>query len=291
METAAPARAAGLDEWPLVLVSGGVTNTLYQPQLDSWDYSTLTAHSAIAVQPAGEQQPTFGVIDVSAKTFVDRAERMVFFEELQITKANFPSAPGQADAWAANLRTLLPQQFRSMALDRIEASLAILEARQKAEGLSLRNDPPVIIFSAQPAMVVPIDGPPVYRPTVESDVERVCITRALLLRHKREKFYLHLFDGYVEASDLGGPWTRVRRVYRAITKAEKQAVEAKQVDLLAGQENPDTQKKPSLKSTPVPVLYLTTTPTELIVTDGAPLWVPIPGTQFSERKELHHRDD
>lgn len=280
VQTGAPARAASLEEWPLVLVRGGVTNTLYQPQLDSWDNFTLTAHAAIAVQPAGAPQPTFGVIDMSAKTLVDRAVRTVFFEELQVTKVNFPSAPTQANGWAAALRTLLPEQVRSIALDRIEASLAILEARHKGQGHPIRNEPPVIIFSTQPAMLVPVDGPPVYHPVEKLDVERICNTRALILRDKAGKHYLHLFDGFVEAPDLGGPWTVARRVHRDIKKAEKKAVEAKQVDLLAGQENPETKKKPSLKSMPVPVLYITTTPTELIVTEGTPMWTPIPSTQL-----------
>ncbi len=274
------ARGADLEAWPLVLVPNGVTNTIYQPQLDSWDYSTLTAHAAMAVQPAGAPQPTFGVIYVTVKTLVDRAERRVFFEALQITQVNFPSAPAQADGWGATLQAVLPGQVRSISLDRIEASLAILQARQNAQGFPLGNIPPAIIFSSQPAMLVPVDGPPVYRPMEKLAVERVWNTRALLLRDKSGKHYLHLFDGYVEAPDLGGPWTVAKKVHKDIKKAEKMAVDAKQVDLLAGQENPDTKQKPSLTSTPVPVLYLTTTPSELIVTDGTPMWMPIPATQL-----------
>jgi len=36
--TAVPARAAALEEWPRIFVQSGVTNTIYQPQLDSWNY-------------------------------------------------------------------------------------------------------------------------------------------------------------------------------------------------------------------------------------------------------------
>jgi len=275
-----PARAESLEQWPLVLEYRGVTNTIYQPQLDSWDYLTLTAHAAIAVQPPGAPQPTFGVIEVSARTFVDRAERMVTFENLQVAKASFPSAPEQADGWAAALQVVLPPQVQSMSLDRIEASLAVVEARQQAQGLALRNDPPVIMFANEPALLIPVDGPPVYRPVEKLEVERVGNTRALLLRDKAGKHYLHLFDGYVEAPGLGGPWSVARKIPRDISKAEKQAVEAKQVDLLAGQEDAETGKPPSLKTTPVPILYLTTTPTELVQTDGAPMWSMIPGTQL-----------
>jgi hypothetical protein len=70
MQTTGPVRAATLNEWPLVLVRDGVTNTIYQPQLDSWNYVTLEAHAAVAVQPASAPQATFGVIHVSARTLV-----------------------------------------------------------------------------------------------------------------------------------------------------------------------------------------------------------------------------
>ena len=42
----------------------------------------------------------------------------------------------------------------------------------------------------------------------------------------------------------------------------------------------DPEKKPSLKNG-VPATVVATTPTELIVTDGAPDWVPIDNTRSS----------
>src|SRR5262245_17879323 len=71
-------------EWPRVLFRNGVTNTVYQPQLESWDCTTWKATCAVAIQPKGAPQPTFGTIQLTAKTRVDRAQREVVFEELQI---------------------------------------------------------------------------------------------------------------------------------------------------------------------------------------------------------------
>jgi hypothetical protein len=267
-------------EWPRVMFRDGATNTVYQPQLESWDYVTLWAVCAVAVQPRGAGQPTFGTIEIAAQTRVDRAERTVFLEQPEIVQANFPSAGAQGEAYLATLRSLLPREVPSISLDRLEANLAILQARQRAASQPLRNNPPAIIFSTRPAMLVPVDGPPVYRPVEGTDLERVFNTRALILRDKSGKHFLHLFDGYVEAGGLKGPWTPAGTVPSDVKKAETQAVKAKQVDLLAGQENPQTKRKPSLKSTPVPTLYVTSVPTELIVIRGEPQWVPIPQTQL-----------
>src|SRR5690606_33979442 len=133
-----------------------------------------------------------------------------------------------------------------------------------AEGHALRNEPPVIIFSTKPAMLILIDGPPAFRAVDGTDLERVVNTRALVLRDKAGRHYLHLFDGYVTAPGLGGPWTVLQTPGRELEKARKEAVDTAQVDLLAGREDPDTRKMPSLKTSPVPALYFATTPTELV---------------------------
>ncbi len=285
MFSGAFARAAENDSpiedpgWPRVIVRDEVTNTVYQPQLGSWDYVTWKARSAVTRQPAGAPQPTFGTIDIQAATRVDRAEREVYFDRIQIVNCDFPSEPEKASEHLQALRSLLPTELRGISLDRMEASLAILQARQSA-GEPLLNEPPVIWFSSRPALLILMDGPAVYRPVAETQVSRVFNTRALILRDAAGKHYLHLFDGYLEAPALSGPWTLATHVPHDVRKAEKAAVEAKAVDLLAGQENPETKKKPSLKSTPVPVVGIASVPTELIVVTGQPQWMPIPGTQL-----------
>ena len=50
------------DPWPRVFVQGGATNTIYQPQLESWDGFRMKARAAVAIQPAGAPEPVFGVI-------------------------------------------------------------------------------------------------------------------------------------------------------------------------------------------------------------------------------------
>ena len=116
------------------------------------------------------------------------------FETIQITEANFPSAPDAAPVYLASLRSLVPKEVKGIALDRMEASLAILQARQSASGEPLRNEPPTILFSTRPAMLIPVDGPAIYRPVERTKLERVFNTRALILRDESDNYYLHLFD-------------------------------------------------------------------------------------------------
>ena len=269
-----------LSEWPQQLSHGGVTYTIYQPQLESWDYVTLKAVCAVGVQPESVQEQTFGTIAIEVKTDVDRAERLVSFEDFEIPRGEFPSAGAEAEAYLAALRSGLPDRVEGLSLDRLEAALAITEARRTGTAQPLRNEPPKLIFSTSPAILVLVDGFPVYRPIQGAQIERVFNTRALILRAPAGKHYLHLFDGYVEADGLEGPWRTAAEVPGDVKMAEEQAVEARQVDLLAGQEDPDTGKLPSLASTPLPVIFVSTVPAELIVIEGEPNWAPIPSTEL-----------
>lgn len=269
-----------MQEWPRVFFRDGVTNTIHQPQLESWDYFTLVASSVVAVQPKGAQQATFGTLEFTAKTRVDRSERLVYFEKIDITKADFPTGGERKTNFLATLLSLLPKQVKSISLDRLEAGLAILEARKKTEGLPLKNDPPVIYFSTKPAMLLLVDGQPVYRPVEKTDLERVFNSRALIVRDKAGIHYLHLFDGWLQAHSLKGPWVLTSNPPDDLKKAEKAAVEKKQVDLLAGQENPQTKKKPSLKTDSPPQIIISTVPAELIITKDEPIWESIPASQL-----------
>ena len=104
--------AQGATDWPRVFVRDGAMNTLYQPQLEYWDYKTLKALSVVAIQKTGAAQQTFGTIRFEADTRIDRAERWVFLEQLRITEGEFPSAGAEGDNYLKSLRSLLPKEAK-----------------------------------------------------------------------------------------------------------------------------------------------------------------------------------
>ena len=81
--------------WPRQFSSGGAALTVYQPQLDSWDGRRLQAHAAVSVRPQGATDSTFGVIWIAARTDVDKESRQVELQNVEISRASFPSAPGR----------------------------------------------------------------------------------------------------------------------------------------------------------------------------------------------------
>jgi hypothetical protein len=266
--------------WPRIFTSSSSTNTLYEPQVVSWDGMVLQARAAVSIFDAGMKDPTFGILHIKALTHVDKVERTVYFEDVQITDANFPSATAKKAEYSAMWLALLNEHVRSVSLDRISADLAVQGAEKKAQAVPILNPAPAFIFSTSPAMLIQVQGQPAYRAVKGTSVERILNTRAFIAKVPSGQLYLHLWDGYVTAPSLSGNWTVASLVPKDISKAEKEAVKEKAVDLLGGQANPETGKPPSLKTTPLPTIHVATDPTELIVFEGSAEWLPIPGTDL-----------
>jgi hypothetical protein len=275
---AAPPAASVPQEttWPLTVASGTATLTVYQPQIDSFNGYELQARAAVEAKEAGGKS-TYGIIHVKGRTIVDKGSRQVTLDRYEIAKADFPSAEAQAGPWVKALQRDAATMSKTLSLDRLEALVGAVEESKHADAQPLRNDPPTILMSTVPALLVYVDGAPVFRPVQHTSLERVINTRPLLLKDEHGKLYLHVFDGWMSAAQLEGAWTRDASPPKALEKAKQHAVAGRQVDLLTGQASPDA-KAPSLATGPVPAIHVATTPTELLVTEGEPKWTPIEGT-------------
>ena len=279
-QTQPPAAQITPDPWPKLREIAGVKYTLYQPQVDKWDGYNFEAHAAVGVVAAGSKDQIFGAVEMTAVTDVAKVSRTVHFRDVKIVKAVFPTAPDKSAAYRQALQTMASSGPSTMSLDRLEISLAINGEEKKARAVPVKNDPPRIVFSQSAAILVPIDGAPVWRLQSGTKVERAINTRAFVaLDDATGRFYVHIFDGFVEAPAITGPWTAARSVPPAVTALEARLAQQNVIDPMTGPSDPKTKQKASLKNG-VPEVIVTTTPTELIVTEGAPDWVPIEGTML-----------
>ena len=273
-----PADSAGA-AWPRQVQSGATTFSVYQPQVESWAGNQLATRAAVAVRDSGASaEPRYGVVWVSARTDVDKTSRQVSLDDFRITRSSFPSAGASAGPWAAELQRLLPRVEGTVALDQLESGLAVQQQVAKARETPLRDTPPRIIFSDRPAILVLIDGQPVLRPA-GNGIQRVINTRPLLLQDNG-RFYLHVFDGWMQASALVGPWSMVTAPPAALAAAMQAAVSTNQVDLLTGDPADSTAPAPTLAAGTAPDIYVSTEPAELVVTAGEADYVPVDGTRL-----------
>src|SRR5215472_4151575 len=258
--------------WPREINANGATVLVYEPQIDRWQNNRLAAQAAVSVQPAGAPQSSYGVIWLTARTEVDKERGRVDLEEIAIPKVNFPGAPPAAqERYLRAARTHLPAGVRTISLEQFEANLAAARVGVKASPQQVRNDPPRIIMSTVPALLVRIDGVPSLRQVQGSPLLRVINTPALILLDPSSGTY-YLFAGgrFVEAPALDAPWGPTAAPPASLEAARQAAMKAGQVDLL---DTPAGQPAPN-------VVYVSTVPTELIETSGPPTWSPIAGTEL-----------
>jgi len=277
---ATPASKLPADPWPRDISLSNAAVLVYQPQVSKWVDNQIEFRTALAIKPAGAKDETFGVVFATARTQVDKVMRTVVFENLTITKSDFPTLPNRGAAYATELQKQFAAGVKTISLDRLEASLAL--AGIKPPTVAVNNAPPQLLVSYSPAILVPIDGAPVLKPVPNhAQAQRVINTRALILKGGfGDKYYIHVFDGWLSADSINGPWTQAAMgplVKNAANDIAQTLSKAGTVDLLDG--GPKANPKPSLANG-VPTIYTPQIPSELIVFKGQPDFVPIIGTSL-----------
>ncbi|HEY2621900.1 MAG TPA: hypothetical protein VGI53_00515 [Dyella sp.] len=283
--TAAAQGNADFRAWPHTFDVDGVHMVLHHPQLDSWVGSQLKGRIAVAVKTGtqvgsdGKSRDvmTYGVAWVTARTETDKVLRQVTLSQVTVDKVSFPADTAQQSRYLDVLRRIAARSHQVANLDTLEASLAISRQENDIKNESVRNDPPQIIFSFKPALLVLIDGKPASKPSGVAGVNRILNTRSLILQ-QGQQYYLTFAGRWVSSASLDGPWTAVKTPPSAVSKAAQSAVLAKRVDTL---EHPSDALKQALDSSQLPEILVRAQPSELIMVDGEPQFAAIPGTQLA----------
>ena len=274
---AAGGAAAPADPWPRQFKSGNATILVYQPQVESWIGNTLTFRSAVAIRKTDPKDDVFGVLFAKARTQVDKASRIVLLEEVVVTKRDFPTLPDNGLLYLFSLKTQLGPGQRTVSLDRLEASLAAA-GPAAPPAVAVANDPPRILVSDAPAVLVEIDGAPALRPLPNPAFQRVINTRSLLLADEAgSTYFLRAGGAWLAAASLAGPWTRPGALPEGLEAAARPVEAAGAVDLLAGR---DASASPSPVDAP-PAVFVSEAPAALLVFDGEPAFTPVTGTALA----------
>ncbi|MDF2191589.1 hypothetical protein [Paraflavitalea sp. CAU 1676] len=256
--------------WPRQTAANGATLTYYQPQVESWsNYKNMEGRMAFALQPKSGQ-PIMGVASVTCNTIVDKDTRTAYLRDVTYTDVRFPSLQGDSVQLMGNLfRQLAPTGGDPVAVDRLLADMH--QHEPQAQGVALNNEPPTIFYSAGPAILLMVEGEPVYAPIEKTGLQFVVNTNWDLFQEKKKKDYFLLVDkNWYTANDLKGPWTYTQALPEDMSK------------LPAGQ-NFDEVKKlvpPPPPAGTNPQIFFSDKPAELIQLKGAPVYSKIPGTQL-----------
>ncbi len=270
----------GVDEsWPRKATRGNETIAMYQPQVEDWRGDEVHAYAAIAVINTANKTTKYGVLWFTARTEVDKVNRQVTLDDFQITRVKFPTMEAREAEYMTFLQAKLPKKAKVIALDRLEAALVASDSDQAGvEALQVNNDPPQIIFSPKPALLVLIDGPAQFRDVGGTKLKLVLNTRAtILLDTEKGEYYLNVMDGWLRAADLvTGSWSYVTKIPDDMKEITKGIQERQQAETQEGTAAPSL--KDAEKESKIPVIYVSTGPSELLVTEGPPQFELIPDT-------------
>lgn len=257
--------------WPREIQLPEVKFTLYEPQVETFDGTRLTARSAIAILPAGKSDPIFGAVWLDARVYTDKETRLVTFEDLKVSGVKFPdSNPQRIEKLTHTLENEMPRWHLQISLDKLLAMLSLVkDSTVSAEGLV--TTPPQIFFVEYPAVLVPLDGEPVLRQAGDSGLMRVANTPFFIAFDPAAGAYF-LKGGAVwyTVKDLKGEWQPVSAPPGPVDKLARQEFESGNA----------TGGNPQTTSDVVPRIILATAPTEIIQTAGKPQYAPISGTNL-----------
>jgi hypothetical protein len=264
--------------WPReAKAADGTVITVYQPQVERWADNNLSGRAAVSVLRPGAKEPHYGVIELGARTEIDKSADLVTLSALRITKSSFPGASAEETAkYLATLRAAVTKQTWPVSAQALQANLAIAQARSQ-KGQPVKNDPPQILFRTAPSMLVLVDGEPALRAAKGVPaLWRVINTTALILQDPVAKvYYLWALERWWESKEVTGEWKPAVSPPATLQKA-KEAL-AKEFNPLEGK---DPDGKPVFDPGVVPQMIVATRPTELLQSKGPPQLTPIPGTEL-----------
>ena len=256
--------------WPRAYTTGsGAALIIYQPQVASWtDQKEIVMYLAVSYRGKAAKQAALGTIKAESTTSVAKDERLVSFTAFTITDTNFPTL--QRD----ELRTVVGEITATVSLDErviaLERVLAGIDAStiipKNVEGV--KADPPTIFYSPTPAVLVNIDGEPIWSPIPQNDLRSAVNTNWDLFEHGPTKtFYLRNERTWLKASDVKGPWTAAGPLPDSFRKL------------------PDDENWKDVKATlssgnssaSRPQVFVSTVPAELILLRGQPSYVAVQG--------------
>ncbi len=262
--------------WPrhVALQQGALL--VYSPQVVHWEGDRIVLRSAVALHGGNVRGETFGTIEASASTHVDKVLRSAALVDLAITKIDIPALPDHGASLLPQVNAAARSMLRIVSLDRLQASRAA--SRIPARTVQVDNTPPRLIVSTSPAILVPIDGVPVWKPVAGSPgFTRIVNTRALILKSAAApETFMRVYDGWLMATSLAGPWTQPFLPPAGIDAVARKVAATGVVDMLDGGR---AKPKPSLAQG-VPEIHVSEVPAELIVFRGAPDFAPLVGTSL-----------
>ncbi len=259
--------------WPRMFESKGNKVVVHQPQLDEWEqYELIRGKAAVAVTLKGSEKEYYGALSLEAKTETDFDTRTVLFKDFRITDLYFPNIDEKlATKCSKIVKKALPKNTTMLvSLDRVITGLERTE--KLAKGIKVNLEPPPIYQSEEPAILINFMGDPKFESVEKGSglLFAVNTNWDILLELGSSRYYLLNGESWLVTDDImKGSWKAAGELPGAFSK-------------LPDDDNWRAVKKnvPGKPAQIIPRVFVSTKPSELILTDGTPSYSPISGTKL-----------
>ncbi|HEY3823790.1 MAG TPA: hypothetical protein VGL82_04485 [Bryobacteraceae bacterium] len=259
--------------WPRVLNSGGARIVVYEPQPDSLDGARLESRVAVSMQRPNDNAPLIGAMWVITSLDISRAPALVRVVSVKVERTRFTGVP------ESDIRSLVHFLEGNLPLWDVSASYTRLKASLQPVGGSagpgFRDDPPKIIVTDHPAILLLLDGEPRLQTVGSNGLQRVVNTALpVVFDPESKRYWLYGSSGWFTSDNLlRGNWTWSDRAPSSVGDLVRDNETLAPAQSDAGSVASVTQLRNAK-------IIVATEPTELIVTEGPPKYIPLVGGEI-----------
>jgi hypothetical protein len=271
------------DSWyPRTVTSDKGTAVIHAPQIDAWkDFETISAWTAFSISRAGSDNTYHGSISFDAETDTDLQAREVLLHDFTIKELTISGLDEDSEE-VRLVREAFVSRSRTVPLDLVLEYLPDGMEIASTEGLSA--EPPLIFASTEPALLLSVDGEPVFVPVDEGELRFVINTNWDVLRVGDEgPLYFCSQGNWLTADVIDGEWAWAQSLpgqFAAIPDSPNwENVRACLPEDLTSIVAPEQDEPP---------VFYAAEAAELILLDGPAEWQPIGDNGLSYASNTRH---
>ncbi len=273
---------AWAESWPREFSWNGGSMQVFQPEIDavrprpeSGSGALIEARAALSIRRDKHEEPLFAAIRFEADTFSANDASSLLLENIHVVDIRFSK---QDEGEQTQLITLVEDNLANITLEIKSAQEkdSIDVAASHEEFNLIKAEPPRIILSGTPAILVFIDGEPITEAIEDTELRRVVNTPFTIIANHNSYYLAASPTLWYRASHALGPWVSIDNPAFDVPANVLALINVKQEN---GQSDnqPYAQENPEPAAYPRPVVIVATEPTELIIYDGVPSWSPLEG--------------
>ncbi|MDF2190983.1 hypothetical protein [Paraflavitalea sp. CAU 1676] len=258
------------DAWPKTFTTAeGSVIKMYQWQPESYTGNNLQAKAAVSVLESGKTDPVFGMTWIKASTSNNGSRVQVEKASVENLKLPGDISDDRLDSYTEALEQQINRGNINFAQTDLQSSLD-LNNQQTQLSQQISNNPPKVVYSNTPAILVSIDGAPKLQRNNDWDVEAVVNTPFTIVKNNDGRFYLYGGKHWYAGSAATGPYSLTTQIPQHFNKIAQQVNDADKDNNTEKETDANTMYK----------IVVSTEPAELIQSNGEANFAPVSGTDL-----------